>query len=362
MSRESEIDALDRVLKCHQDCAEADRQLHAAMRVASDTSGPPPIAQLRSDYEAQRELTRAVFAYVADCGPDGPDVDGLVGSAFVLALFQAGSANGAQRELAELDTAMEGWWPALETTFFTSPGPPPRPHSDALNRIIGAADNWVECIEEHEHDQWAAAFAARGAKVSRTFSQDASVIHAEFRPPADPDACRPEEVGTVRRDGSLSTHLGRWFRPAFRAQTKTSRGEATVLSTHWTAGGAWRSAHKARTTIAPNSWIELWEWTFHGDKLVDVLPWLDSEHLTDEGFALVMGVLSSGDPRPDGSVTQTIGAIGAVNPASRGWMILVRDKGTDIFRAPRLRECGYPTLVEAEAAVQAIFDRQTDPE
>lgn len=360
MSREAEVDALNRVSASHFSWSEAQQRLHVAMKAADDQDGPAPMAELQADYAAQRDLVRDVVAFVDSCGPGGPDVDGLAGAAFILALFQAASVDGVERELAAFDAAMTGWWPALAAWTPDHGDHPPRPRSDTFDRIVDAANNWIECLDERETDLWARSLAAQGAEVTRTFTPTGSVLQAHLPLAQRAEGSTPEAIGTVRRDGSLGAHLGRVWRAPLRVVARTRAGEVDLLATHWTAGRAWRDAHKARLGIEPSGWVEVWERTFRGYKLVDVMPWLDPARETDDGGEFVYGVLDQGDTTPSGATTHMVGVIGAIRPASRGWSIMVLDKDTDTFRVPRLLEFSYLTWAEATAGVQKIFGRQVD--
>lgn len=360
MSREAEVEALNRVSASHFSWSEAQQRLHVAMKAADDQDGPAPVAELQADYAAQKDLVRDVVAFVDSCGPGGPDVEGLAGAAFILALFQAASVDGVERELAEFDAAMTGWWPALAAWTPDHGDHPPRPRSDTFDRIVDAANNWIECLDERETDLWARSLAAQGAEVTRTFTPTGSVLQAHLPLAQRAEGSTPEAIGTVRRDGSLGAHLGRMWRAPLRVVARTRAGEVDLLATHWTAGRAWRDAHKARLGIEPSGWVEVWEWTFRGYKLVDVMPWLDPARETDDGGEFVYGVLDQGDTTPSGATTHMVGVIGVIRPESRGWSIMVRDKDNDTFHVPRLLEFSYLTWAEATAGVRKLFDRQVD--
>lgn len=360
VSREAEVEALNRVSASHFTWSEARQRLHVALKDADDHDGPAPVAELQVDYATQKDLVGEVVAFVRSCAPGGPDVEGLAGAAFVLALFQAASGDDVERELAELDAALTDWWPALAAWTPDQGDHPPRPRSETFEQIVDAATNWIECLDERETDLWVKSLAAQGAEVTRTFTPNGSVLRAHL-PTAQPVAGRvPEAIGTVHRDGSLGAHLGRMWRPPLCVVARTRAGDVDLLSTHWTAGRAWRDAHKARLGIEPSGWVEVREWTLRGYKLVDVMPWLDPARETDDGGEFVYGVLDKGDPTPSGATTHMVGVIGAVRPESRGWSIMVRDNDSDAFRVPRLLEFSYLTWAEATAGVQKIFDRQLD--
>ncbi|MDV7193310.1 hypothetical protein [Mycolicibacterium fortuitum] len=362
MSREAVLDALRHVANIHQASVEVQRLLHVAMKAASDNNDPAPVAELQADYLAQRDLAHAAVTFANSCPPGGPDLDGLAGSAFILALFQAATADGVEQELAEFDTAMTAWWPTLAAWSAEDGDPPPRPHNATFERIINAADNWIECLTERENDAMAECLAAQGVEVTRTFTPTASVLQAQFPPVHREKGCTPEPIGTVHRDDPLATHLRRTLlRQPLRVMSHSRDDEVELVSTHWTARSAWRAAHKARLSIEPGSWIELWEATLRGHMLLDVIPWLNPDNVADDGSELVFGVLHRGGKTASGTYINSVGVIGAIKPDSRGWTIMVRDKGTDDFRAPRLRELAYSTWAEANAGVQAVFDRKPEP-
>lgn len=361
MSTDAQVEALVRVAERYEDWADASRQLEVALEAASDKADPPPIAALKTDYAAQRALTRAVLAFAAACEPDGPELDGLIGPAFVLGLYQAGTAARVRAELADLDTAMAGWWQAVATVATVQALPPARPQNAAFSRIIDAASDWRDCVAEHETDQMQTRLTDQGATVTRFLTPTMSGFHAQIT--LDPAVPRdkgpePEAIGTVRRDSSLGGHLSRFWRPPLHIVVRGGTGDVDVLSTHWTGGSAWKAAHKARLSIDPQAWIELREWTFRGYKLVDVLPYLDSAEVTEDGSQLVFGVVDPDGARDGGTTTYSIGVIGAVTPSSRGWMIAVRVRGGDELRQPRLFDSFYPTLEKATAGVQELYDSQ----
>lgn len=64
MSREVEVEALNRVSASHYSWSEARQLLHVALKAADDQNGPAPVAELQADYLAQKALVRDVVAFV----------------------------------------------------------------------------------------------------------------------------------------------------------------------------------------------------------------------------------------------------------------------------------------------------------
>lgn len=358
-----QVDALRHVAACYRRWGAAHHLLDVALEAAANSAGPPPIAELQSDYLAQKDVVRAALEFADTCAPNGPELTGLSGPAFVLALFMAAKDSSAPGALADLDTAMAGWWQALATVPSVNSAHPPRPSSAPFNRTTDAANNWIESLAEHETDVMIDQAISQGAKVTRIFTPTVSAIRAEYPPLPRELGQVPDPIGTLDRDGSLAGHLARMWRAPLRAVSRNNFGQVDVLSTHWTGGSAWRAAHKARLAIDPKAWIELWEWTFRGYKLVDVLPFLDPSEITDDDHELVHGILDPGNRSDDdGPFFHSMGVIGLVRPSSRGWTIAVRVKGTDEFRHPPLFESYPRTLATAKASIQELYDRQPEPQ
>jgi len=87
MSRKREVEALDAHLTSFERWVDTDRYLHEQMATAEAEHAGAPIEALCADFDAQLDVTRTAIAFAKVCPPDGPDLDGLAGAAFVLALY-----------------------------------------------------------------------------------------------------------------------------------------------------------------------------------------------------------------------------------------------------------------------------------
>ena len=81
--RGAEVEALGAVQAAYERWAEASRALDEQMAAAAERQASPPVEALRTDFEAQLDVSRAVIAFAKACPADGPDLDGLAGAAFV---------------------------------------------------------------------------------------------------------------------------------------------------------------------------------------------------------------------------------------------------------------------------------------
>lgn len=360
VSDDQQVEALNQLVGRYATWLHAQERLHREMSHASDTSGPLPVEALQADFAAQRDLTRGAVAFARTCGSQGPDPDGAAGPAFVHALYQASAGPGVEAELDELDDAMGAWWPLLRVWTPAKGQPPPRPDSDAHRRILDALTNWREFLDERANDWLIESLASEGAEVTQSLVRDAdgavmtyTTARLDLGPRDDEQAGHPPPpVGTLRRDGALAGHLAGLWRPPLQVLARGRDGQTRPLSVHWSASRAYRSAHHARTEITPQSWVELWEWTFRGFKLLDSLPWMDSSDVDDNGDGLIFGVLGQRGDIAD------VGVIGVIRPGSRGWSIMVRDQRAETFRTPRLRDWIYLTRAQAIAGVEKLFESQ----
>lgn len=359
MSRQTE--ALDQVASRYEVWRRAQEHLHQEISRVSGASGPPPVAALQADFTAQRDLTRAAVAYARTCGPHGPDPDAIHGPAFAQALYQAATALDAEAELDAFDDAMAAWWPQLQDWTSTVGSPPRRPRCALHDRILDALTNWWEFLDDQANDRLMDSLAGEGAEVTRTFVRgpDGSVTtvmsaRLDIGPGSDKgERWTPPPVGTLRRDTVALRHLAGLWRPPMQVLACGRDGYTRLLSAHWSGTRAYRHAHQARTDVPVHGWIELWEWTFRGFKLLDSLPWIDGSAVATNGDELVYGVLDR-----QGDIAD-IGVIGTISPLARGWSITVRDPGADTFWKPRFREWSYLTRTEAITAVEELFDRQS---
>lgn len=360
MSDHRQIEALNRLASSYEAWRQAQLRLHQAMAQASTTAGPAPVAALQADFAAQRDLTSGAVAFARTCGPQGPDLTVVAGPAFVHALYQAAAVAGVEAELDELDDAMRAWWPLLRTWTPADGDPPAPPHSAAQERILDALTNWLEFLDDRAHDQMLDSLAGEGAEITRSFVRDTdgsvtayTSARLNIGPREDQDVRhRPPPVGTRRRNAGLAGHLAGLWRPPLQVVVCGRDGQSRLLSAHWSAGRAYRSAHHARTEITPGSWIELWEWQIRGLELLDALPWMHSGEVADNGDELVLGVLDQ-----TGNISN-VGVIGSISPSSRGWTVTVRDRSSDTFQTPRLRDAIYLTRAQAVAGVQTLFESQ----
>lgn len=158
------------------------------MDVVAAEGASPPVEALRADFRASFDVVGAALSFAVACAPEGPVLDGLVGPAFVQAIFQAASPVGGVDEFSGLDGEFEDWLLAVGTWTPAAGSPPARPRVEAFNAILASVDDWIGGLFEREHDQLVERLAG-GRPVEKSMWLDATggvveQAHIRFEKPA----------------------------------------------------------------------------------------------------------------------------------------------------------------------------------
>lgn len=377
MSRTAETDALSLVLEACSEWGDADRELHAQMRVASDTEGPMPADALAADFAARIRVTRAAINFAEVCPPDGPDTDGLAGAAYVIALHRIATeelASGLKDELSRYEHDGLQWTEELKKWVPGSDTPPAaRPSLPSYGRVLDAADMYYAHMQENFDDDLREGLKAWGLANGRDVTEttsigpDGQLIHTTslrglpLEPVGDDEAEElvPEpEPGTVRRWSSIGfvPHIkagrGRHWLVAKRDRSSAEWGIA--VSYHWRGSTAFKAAQQARAEITMREAIDIYELDFLGWRLRDSLPILFPENVAEDGSEVLWGTKNGEEIREHGTYSMT--PIALIRPVSGEWMIFVRSVGgPDQFLKPKkLRDTFYRTHAEAAEGARRI--------
>lgn len=213
MARDAEVTALRAVEDAYQRWTVVSEELHQEVAAAAERDAGVPVDALRADFNAQVAVTRTVAAFALSCPSSGPDVEGLPGAAYILALHQVvASQPRLDQDLAALAQHWETWVAEVASWTANRGDPSPaRPTSPAHSRVLAAVDDWWRFGADRLHDQLVRSMTAQGHHVTESITsgtdgevfQSAQVV---FAPHAQPDGAPPKVVGPFAR---LRMLLGR---------------------------------------------------------------------------------------------------------------------------------------------------------
>lgn len=198
--RSAEVEALGAVQAAYERWVDVYRRLDDEMAAASAQQAGLPVAALCADFDAQLGVTHAAINFAAACPEDGPDLQGLVGPAFVLALYQAVMEEpDLADELVALIREWDAWIAAArQWTPANDHSLPPRPASAAHSKVLHAVDSFNEFLMDRMTDSVVESLAAGADSVTTTVGTGPHggevVRHSiEFKPRSDrkPDPVAP---------------------------------------------------------------------------------------------------------------------------------------------------------------------------
>lgn len=329
---------------------------------------------MASEFRLSREVVRTAIVYANACPPGGPDVQGLVGPSFVVALVgvvRRELGGSLAQDLKDLAIRHDQW--LVEAAAWTptpsessAPARPPTPHS--VHRVLEAARDLAEHRQERAHERFVEGFAEAGreqglnVRDETTVYADGSTVRStqilfdrtESSETADlPELDVPviEPGGGWPRSGSssfiahhLDSRRGSW-RVMRRDRQSVALG--VEISSHWRGATAFDAAHRARQNIDDNAVIDVVEWRTNGWVLRDSMPALFA-HETDEksGAEVVFDYREDEEVTPGGD-PQLIGAypVALLLPFQIGWQILLSssDDPERFDRPKKMREARYDT-------------------
>ena len=213
MVRDAEVTALRAIEDAYRRWTVVSQELHQEVAAAAERDAGVPVDALRADFDAQVAVTRTVAAFARSCPASGPDVEGLPGAAFILALYQVvASQPRLDQDLAALAQRWETWVTEVASWTANRGDPPPaRPTSPAHSRVLAAVDDWWGFGADRLHDQLVQSMTAQGhhVKESITSGTEGEVIQTAqvvFAPHRKPDGAPPKMGGLLAR---LRILLGR---------------------------------------------------------------------------------------------------------------------------------------------------------
>lgn len=172
MARDAEVAALRAIESAYQRWTVISEQLHREVGQAAERHSGAPVDSLRADFNAQLAVTRSVVAFAHTCPPEGPDIAGLPGAAFIQALHQVvQSQPDLDQSLVELTRQWTFWLAEISRWTPHSNGPPPaRPTSPAHSRVLAAVDDWWGFGADRLHDQLVDSLTAQGHHVAESIT------------------------------------------------------------------------------------------------------------------------------------------------------------------------------------------------
>ncbi len=356
--RDDQLRALEQVLGCYTRFSSCSAEVFKKVHHAQLSRDPLPAAALQADFDAQIALSRAVLAYVETCG-ESPDVDGLAGAAYVLAIHQSGSQPKLRHELAAMQTAWPTWIEAVRQ--WDPDGKvdlPPRPQSNCHANVLDVVASYQEFLGDKARDRLLDILKEAGFSVTDTLIQSSpdgkyverTRISALPRPHGDPEqgAASPACVGEYRRELDRPGMVGRRWRVVWRDR----RGEEAVVSQHWRCSSAIAAGHRARVDRGLDQWVEVLERTTAGWRVREVLPSVPSTQCANNGGEVVLDVKdASSFPVVD------VGPVGVVYPMGSGWAALVSDGSTLV--SPSFKDYWHATRAEACEAVCRLWRQRS---
>lgn len=299
----------------------------------SDPDKPVRSSDLRNMVSEEIEVSRAVLRFAQTSPPDGPEVTGLRGSGYVLALYRIAHEElsaDLEPRLADYTTAINQWFdlhgdlPIHEPTSTPSPQRP-RGHI----RIQEAMANLLSHLREDSAQKMLDAFAAggtiAGGDVERHFAvtpgggtistasvrfaanDDGATTHAATKSTQPIGAILPPARGQFRH--LLQQLHTRWL-VEHSLHDRSSSDEPD--SAHYRGSTAYRTAHHDRVHVHPGATVNIYRWNRRGWQLRETLsPLVGGHDTTEDGSELIRD-------------QHTAEPVAILRPYRTSWIVLIR--------------------------------------
>ena len=356
--------------------------------VGSGDSDPRPLQAselnaMAAEFVASREVVRTAIEYANACSVDGPNVEDVVGGAFVMALVgvvREELAVSLEQDFVDLTSRHDQWLSdaAVWVPSSSDSSAPARPSApESVRRVYGAARDLAEHRQERAHESLAEGLAEAGRQQGLDVRDETTVY-------ADGSTQRVTEIW-FGRDGSDRVDEVEDSEAAECAMTPGDRWPSTGVFSHWRDGwkGSWRvmrrnersielgdevsshrqgadafeAAHRTRQHIDRDEVIDIVEWRTGGWLLRDTMPALSSDEVDEKnGAEVVYGARVDGEPLFNGTKLIESYPVALLLPFHIGWQILVAapDEPEAFERPTTMKEALYDTRMAAIAGARRL--------
>lgn len=345
------------------------------------------INAMAAEFEASRETVRTAIEYVNACSALGPDIEGLVGSAFVVALVQAVReelACSLGEDLGDLASAQDQWLSEAAVWVPSSGDPfaPARPSTPvSIRRVYAAARDLDEHRRERARESLIAGFAETGRPQGLEVREKAAVYRDSLTRQITEIGFGRDEPHQIEAADETSEVTGlammpgdKWpstgfsgFLEHWREGSKGSwrvlcRNELSIefgveLSSHRRGVDAFEAAHRARQHIDRDAVIDIVEWRTSGWLLCDTMPALSSDEVDEKsGAEVIFGYRVDEESLFDGATLIESYPVALLLPFHAGWQILVASPvEPEVFECPTtMKDALYGTRMAAIAGVRSL--------